>query len=100
MSAFTCEHGTSYALFGEGGGRRLSKQIGVPLLGSVPMDPSVAAGGDSGQPASITATGAVADAFAEIAERIVTEAIPPVEMATCTARLFEQVEEALGPAPA
>ena len=99
MSAFTCEHGESYALFGEGGGRRLSKQIGAPLLGSVPIDPAVASGGDSGRPAAIAGPGPVADAFAAIADRIVTEAIPPVEMATCTARLFEQVEEALGPAP-
>ena len=99
MSAFTCDHGASYALFGEGGGRRLSKQIGVPLLGSVPIDPAVAAGGDSGRPASIAGAGPVADAFAAIADRILTEAIPPVEMATCTARLFDQVEQALGPAP-
>ena len=98
MSAFTCEHGESYALFGEGGGRRLSKQIGAPLLGAVPIDPAVAAGGDSGQPASIAGPSAVADAYAAIAERIVTETIPPIEMASCTARLFDQVEEALGPA--
>ena len=55
MSAFECEHGGSYALFGEGGGRRRSAQIGVPLLGSVPIDPAVAAGGDSGRPAAASA---------------------------------------------
>jgi ATP-binding protein involved in chromosome partitioning len=99
MSAFECEHGTSYALFGEGGGRRLSAQIGVPLLGSVPIDPSVAAGGDAGAPAVLAGDGPVAQAFKGIVERILTEAIPPVEMATCTARLVDQVEAALGPAP-
>jgi ATP-binding protein involved in chromosome partitioning len=97
MSAFVCEHGQSYALFGAGGGQRLSEQIGVPLLGSIPLDASVAAGGDTGLPAVLT-DGPAAHAFAALAERIVTDAIPPVEMATCTARLFEQVEATLGPA--
>jgi len=32
MSAFICEHGTSYPLFGEGGGQRLAKEIGAPLI--------------------------------------------------------------------
>jgi ATP-binding protein involved in chromosome partitioning len=100
MSAFECEHGESYALFGEGGGRRLSTQIGVPLLGSVPIDPAVAAGGDAGLPAALTGEGPVAEAFRAIADKILTEAIPPVEMATCTARLLDEVEQALGPAPA
>jgi hypothetical protein len=40
----------------------------------------------------------VADAFAALAERIVTEAIPLVEMTGCTARMLDQVEVALGPA--
>jgi ATP-binding protein involved in chromosome partitioning len=98
MSAFVCEHGTSYALFGSGGGERLAEQIGVALLGSIPLDPAVALGGDTGQPAALASSGLVATAFAALAERVVTEAIPPVEMSSCTARLFEKVEAALGPA--
>jgi ATP-binding protein involved in chromosome partitioning len=50
MSAFTCEHGTDYALFGEGGGRTLADDAGIPLLGQVPLEPAVSAGGDSGDP--------------------------------------------------
>ncbi|HEX2699494.1 MAG TPA: Mrp/NBP35 family ATP-binding protein [Acidimicrobiales bacterium] len=99
MSAFVCDHGSSYPLFGSGGGARLAAEIGVPLLGTIPLDASVAAGGDSGQPASLASASPVVDAFSALAERIVTEALPPVEMATCTARLFDQVESALGPAP-
>lgn len=99
MSAFRCAHGESYALFGSGGGARLAAEIGVPLLATVPLDPSVAEGGDAGRPASL-ADGPVAEAFAALAERVVTEALPPVEMSSCTARLFESVEAALGPAPA
>jgi ATP-binding protein involved in chromosome partitioning len=96
MSAFVADDGTSYPLFGEGGGRRLAAQVGVPLLGSIPIDPAVAAGGDAGQPAALT-DGPVADAYRALADRVVTEAVPPIEMATCTARLLDTVEATLGP---
>jgi len=92
MSGFTCDHGETYALFGSGGGQRLADDIGVPLLGSIPLDPAVGAGGDTGVPA-------VPAEVTAIAERIVTEAIPLVEMADCTARLLDSVEAALGPKP-
>src|SRR5687768_5229204 len=50
MSAFTCDHGTSYALFGSGGGQALADAAGIPLLGQVPLEPSVSEGGDIGEP--------------------------------------------------
>jgi ATP-binding protein involved in chromosome partitioning len=96
MTAFVCEHGTSYALFGEGGGERLAHDTGAPLLGQIPLDAEVAAGGDAGRPVALS-DGPTAAAFHALAERIATDAIPVVEMATCTARLFDQVEAALGP---
>ena len=49
MSEFTCDHGESYALFGEGGGQSLADEIGAPLLGKVPLEAAVAAGGDAGE---------------------------------------------------
>jgi ATP-binding protein involved in chromosome partitioning len=82
MSTFTCDHGETYALFGSGGGERLSEDIGVPLLATLPLDPS----GEH-----------LRTAIAALAERIVTEAIPVVEMTDCTARLLDSVEAALGP---
>jgi len=97
MSAFTCEHGETYAIFGEGGGRRLAEEVGVPLVGSVPLDGRVAAGGDAGTPVALDADSPLADVFAAIAERIATEISPLVEMAGCSARLLENVEAALGP---
>ena len=101
MSAFVCDHGESYALFGSGGGEALAAEAGAPLLGQVPMEPGVAAGGDAGEPVVLGGDGPAADAFRAIAERIVTEAVPPVEMAGCTARILEagehtEVEVALG----
>src|SRR4051812_4422549 len=100
MSAFVCGHGESYALFGSGGGERLAEQIGVPLLGSIPLDASVASGGDEGKPVALTnVAGPAAAAIAAIADRVISETIPPVEMAGCTARILDQVEAALGPSP-
>jgi ATP-binding protein involved in chromosome partitioning len=87
MSSFTCNHGEDYPLFGSGGGQALANEIGAPLLGSVPIEPAVAAGGDSGEPVSLLGTGRAAEAFREIAHRIVTETVPPVKMADCSARV-------------
>jgi ATP-binding protein involved in chromosome partitioning len=51
MSAFTDpESGRRFDLFSSGGGQRLADEIGVPLLGSVPLQPQLAALADAGQP--------------------------------------------------
>jgi ATP-binding protein involved in chromosome partitioning len=97
MSTFVCDHGERYALFGEGGGQALADEIGVQLLGQVPLEADVAAAGDTGVPVTLTGESAAADAFRAIAERLATEVAPPVEMAGCSARMLAAVEEALGP---
>ncbi|MGD9793372.1 MAG: Mrp/NBP35 family ATP-binding protein [Acidimicrobiia bacterium] len=99
MSAFTCEHGTTYALFGSGGGAALAAEVGVPLLGQVPIESTVAAGGDCGEPVALSGTGPAADAFRAIAAQLVAHVAPPVNMAGCSARLLDAVEAALGPKP-
>lgn len=85
MSAFVCDHGESYELFGTGGGMNLAEEAGVPLLAQIPMSPEVVAGGDTGAPVVLGETSA-ALAFRGLAELIHTEAIPPMEMTGCTAR--------------
>ncbi len=95
MAGFVCDHGARYALFGEGGGLRLAQEVGVALLGSVPLDPGVAAGGDLGEPVALGDEVPSARVFAAIAERIATEIAPVVAMGGCSARLIERVEEAL-----
>ncbi|MEY2447550.1 MAG: ATP-binding protein involved in chromosome partitioning [Acidimicrobiaceae bacterium] len=99
MSAFTCEHGVSYALFGEGGGEACAREAGAPLLGSVPLEPLVASGGDAGEPVAL-GDGPAAEAFRAIAARIVEEAVPPMEMAGCSARMLEAAVAALDNAEA
>lgn len=39
-----------YFLFGEGGARRLANELGVPLLGEVPIEQTVRESGDNGTP--------------------------------------------------
>jgi len=69
MSTFTCDHGTEYPLFGVGGGQALADEIGVELLGRIPLESAVAAGGDSGRPVAIDGTGLAAGEFRAIAPR-------------------------------
>jgi ATP-binding protein involved in chromosome partitioning len=85
MSSFTCDHGERYELFGSGGGAALADEAGVPLLAQIPMGPDVVSGGDSGDPAVLGDSPAAA-AFRTLAEAIHSEAIPPIQMTTCTAR--------------
>jgi ATP-binding protein involved in chromosome partitioning len=94
MSAFTCEHGTTYALFGEGGGERLAAEIGVPLVGRVPLHPDMAPAGDAGAPVAL-ADGPLAEAFDALAARIVDDVAPLFEVTGCTAQMIERVEQAV-----
>jgi ATP-binding protein involved in chromosome partitioning len=99
MSSFTCDHGTEYSLFGEGGGQTLAEDAGIPLLGKVPLEPAVSAGGDAGEPVAL-GTGPAAEAFQTIAAKIVEEAVPPTEMAGCSARMLQAAVAALDTADA
>jgi ATP-binding protein involved in chromosome partitioning len=95
MSDFTCEHGETYALFGSGGGERLATDIGVPLIGRIPLHPSVAAGGDAGTPVALDEQGPLGAVFDEIAETVITSVAPVTAMDGCSARLLERVEAAV-----
>ncbi len=101
MSAFVCDHGTSYALFGEGGGARLAADIGVPLVAQVPLHPAVAAGGDAGIPVALDESQPLAEVFATMAEVVATTIAPVLPMDGCSVRLLERVNAAVaaGDAP-
>jgi ATP-binding protein involved in chromosome partitioning len=94
MSAFVNEEGKVYELFGSGGGEQLAADVGVPLLGKVPIDRAVAVGGDEGEPV-ILSTGPAADALRALVDTLVTDAVPPVSMASCSARMLDAVMAAL-----
>ncbi len=96
MSDFTCEHGTTYALFGSGGGERLARSLGVPLVGSIPLHPDLSAAGDAGEPVALPgAESELADAFTALARTIAEDVAPLVETEGCTARMLEKVEAAV-----
>jgi ATP-binding protein involved in chromosome partitioning len=50
MSGFTTPSGERFAIFGEGGGGRLADELGVPLLGSVPLTMALREQSDEGTP--------------------------------------------------
>jgi ATP-binding protein involved in chromosome partitioning len=51
MSYYACPKcGTRDELFGSGGGERLSRACGVPLLAQIPLVPELCVSGDSGRP--------------------------------------------------
>jgi ATP-binding protein involved in chromosome partitioning len=51
MSGLKCPHcGEQISLFKEGGGERTAKELGVPFLGRIPIDPSIVELGDDGKP--------------------------------------------------
>jgi len=54
MSAFLCPAcGGESQIFSQGGGRRASEELGVPLLGEIPLDGDLCEGGDDGRPALV-----------------------------------------------
>jgi ATP-binding protein involved in chromosome partitioning len=62
------ETGKPIAIFGTGGGRRLADELGVALLGEVPLYPPVLQGGDDGKPIVVSdATSSAARKLTEIA---------------------------------
>lgn len=71
MSWFTGDDGRRYELFGTGGGAELAAELGVPLLGQIPLVPALRSGGDRGRP--VTATdpdGEAATAFRTLAGEV------------------------------
>lgn len=71
MSWFTGDDGTRYELFGSGGGEQLAKELGVPLLATVPLVPALREGGDEGVPVVVAdPDGEAAAVFAQLAASI------------------------------
>lgn len=51
MSGFVCPHcGNEVDIFKKGGGKRMSDEMGVPFLGSIPIEVKIMENGDLGKP--------------------------------------------------
>jgi len=71
MSWFTGDDQRRYEIFGSGGGERLARELGIPLLGQVPLDTRLREGGDSGQPVVVSHPDSeVAQAFVALADTV------------------------------
>jgi ATP-binding protein involved in chromosome partitioning len=56
MSGFECPHcHEEIDVFGKDGGERLARDMGIPFLGRIPLDPAVRRAGDAGEPTVISA---------------------------------------------
>ena len=71
MSWFTGDDEKRYELFGAGGGATLAADLGVPLLGQVPLVNAVRLGGDEGHPVTaVDPQSETAQAFRSIADKL------------------------------
>lgn len=96
MSAYVDPQGHRHEIFGAGGGERLSSETGIPLLARIPIEPEVAKGGDNGSPAAL-GDGPAAEAFDDLATEVLRVS-PPMDLAGCSARLMDSMEQALAEA--
>ena len=77
MAWFTGDDGKRYEIFGAGGGQALADDLGVPLVGQVPLVPELREGADAGRPiTAVDPDSEAAEAFRRIAERIDVELRP------------------------
>jgi ATP-binding protein involved in chromosome partitioning len=74
MSWFTGEDGHRYEIFGSGGGQRIAEELGVPLLGQIPLETKLREGGDHGEPVVVAQPQSeVAEAFVALAKAVAAQ---------------------------
>lgn len=102
MSGFRCPHcGKEIDLFKTGGGEKAARELQVPFLGRIPLEPEIVENCDRGKPFITANSGSpAARAFDEITDRIVEfvhhgkfsqEKIPPAEKKTAFSRIKEKL---------
>ncbi len=74
MSWFIGDDGTRYEIFGSGGGQRIAEELGVNLLGQIPLEMRLREGGDNGAPVVVTnPESEVAQAFVALAKAVAAQ---------------------------
>jgi Mrp family chromosome partitioning ATPase len=83
MSGFVCPHcNQTVDIFKSGGGEELARELELPFLGKIPMDPKVVMAGDDGQPYLSSDNDSPATrAFAQVVSAVATR-LPPVAAPT------------------
>jgi ATP-binding protein involved in chromosome partitioning len=62
-----------YYIFGRAGGEQLAQNLGVPLLGQIPLVQSICEAGDAGRPVVLQKNTPQAQAFIELAGNVVRQ---------------------------
>ncbi|WP_152041782.1 Mrp/NBP35 family ATP-binding protein [Salinigranum salinum] len=71
MAGFRCpDCGSFHDIFGSGGGRAFADANDLPFLGSIPLDPAVRTGGDTGKPMVLEEENETADALRVMTENV------------------------------
>lgn len=101
MSGFTCDHGETYSLFGSGGGKEVADQLGTTLIGQIPFTPAIARLGDMGTTLIESEVNhahekAAKEALTSLAQTIINDVAPLYEVQSCSARMLQNIEAALG----
>lgn len=73
-----------YYIFGQGGGRKLAGQLGVPFLGEIPLVKGISESGDAGKPIVLDEESIMAKAFIEMAKSVAQQ------VAISNAKAFEK----------
>jgi len=73
MACFIAPDGSKHEIFGSGGGEKEANRLGVPFLGSLPLDPAIRIASDSGTPLVVSSPGSsVAAQFSKVAATLAT----------------------------
>jgi ATP-binding protein involved in chromosome partitioning len=81
MSWFEGNDGVRYEIFGAGGGELLAQELGVPLLGQVPLLPELRHGSDEGRPIVAAAPGSeAAQAILALADALLATRVPRMDL--------------------
>jgi ATP-binding protein involved in chromosome partitioning len=76
MSVFICpDCGHEHDIFGSGGGEKIARELGLEVLGRIPLEPGVRTGGDAGVPITSTQYPGGEDSAAGIALRALARVV-------------------------
>ena len=72
-----------YYILGQGGGKKLAAQLGVPFLAEIPLIKGISDSGDAGKPIVLDDNSVMADAFVQMAKSVAQQ------VAICNAKAWD-----------
>ncbi len=70
-------------VFGEDGGEKLARDLRIPFLGKIPLDPNLSKSGDVGRPAALDPESETGKVFAELAEKVIEKSLEFERLGSC-----------------